>query len=157
MTRKQKIAKARRLRAQDKTLAEIADVIGDGISVSTVARWTDDEYAERQRATARAWKERNKKDLAAYDRRYHQEHKHPCPACGHMLSPTSKGARCPGCTEVRRQRIVALWAEGRSMREIEKELGCTHGHLSVEMFRMREQGYDLPHRYRVRNGKRVVA
>lgn len=45
--------------------------------------------------------------------------------------------------------LQSLWAEGRSMPEIRAAFGWTHGHLSVEMTRMRAAGWDLPHRYKL--------
>jgi hypothetical protein len=35
------------------------------------------------------------------------------------------------------------------MPEIRAAFGWTHGHLSVEMTRMRAAGWDLPHRYKL--------
>lgn len=57
----------------------------------------------------------------------------------------------------RRALIVLLWADGAPLREIRELLGWTQGHLSVEMDRMRRQGYDLPYRYKVRDGRRISA
>ena len=51
MTRDEKIAEARRMRADGAFLRVIADRFC--VSESTILRWTDDEYAERERAACR--------------------------------------------------------------------------------------------------------
>lgn len=49
--------------------------------------------------------------------------------------------------EPRRQRIVELWNTGLSMNDIADALGMTSDSLGGVMATMREQGYNLPHRY----------
>ena len=56
MTREEKIAEARRMRAEGHKLREIRECFGVGCE--TALRWTDDAYAERARAACRQAKER---------------------------------------------------------------------------------------------------
>lgn len=48
--------------------------------------------------------------------------------------------------------IERLWAEGKSCKEIGRALGLMHPFMSGPY---RAQGYNLPHRYAVKGGKRV--
>jgi biotin operon repressor len=55
------------------------------------------------------------------------------------------------------ERIRELWLDGALMREIAVELGTTEANVGNNMNRMRKAGVDLPHRYPMRDGKRVAA
>lgn len=57
----------------------------------------------------------------------------------------------------RRALVVVLWNAGAPITEICARLSWSRGHLSVEMDRMRREGYALPYRYRVRDGHRIAA
>jgi biotin operon repressor len=59
---------------------------------------------------------------------------------------------CSACAEAAKHKrcmtVVKWWSEGVSGPEICRRLGWSRGYLSVEMYRMREAGYDLPYRNR---------
>lgn len=57
----------------------------------------------------------------------------------------------------RRALIVCLWHAGAPLEEIHLLAGMSRGHLSVEMHRMRCEGYDLPYRYAMCDGRRIPA
>jgi transposase len=46
----------------------------------------------------------------------------------------------------RRRRVQQLWAEGKTQGEIAEAVGTTEGTISVLMFTMRREGWDLPYR-----------
>lgn len=46
----------------------------------------------------------------------------------------------------RYRRIEELWATGATRQEIADDLGTTSNSLSVSIYRMREEGWDLPKR-----------
>jgi hypothetical protein len=152
-----KKAKARKLRDDGYGYAEIAKRIG--ASQTTVYRWLNPAYAERDRAERREWKADNPKAVKAYNRAYNAENRGVCRECGgdcerhHTL--------CRGCFDAYRARrwekIEGLWNAGHSFSEICAEMGMAKGYLSNDMFRMREAGRDLPYRYTMRDGKRVAA
>lgn len=90
----------------------------------------------------------------------------PCPKCGRRMGSKSAHRphtpqQCRACWEGgargRYDQIVEWWAEGLSLREIASRLGWTTNTLGTTMARMRAEGYDLPHRYAMRDGKRVAA
>lgn len=57
----------------------------------------------------------------------------------------------------RARQIEAWWSDGLTLREIAERLGWSIGHLKVELFRLREDGYDLPYRYAMQDGQRIAA
>jgi transposase len=139
--------KARKLREQGLTYQAIAQRLGVGYA--TAYRWLNPDYAERSLAASRAWKARNREHAHAYDRAYNAAHKDECPLCGGEMERHSE--RCTACRSDEADRkaktVVRLWAEGKSMREIQEVLGWSKGHLAAMMDRYRTQGYDLPYRY----------
>lgn len=159
MTREQKIEHAEQLRSQGLTYRDIAALVDT--AENTVYCWLNPDYAERNRARSRAWKARNKSAVREHDRAYDEAHKGRCRECGNAVNRRRDGCICMPCREDKRdcraRQIERLWAEGRSLKEIAAELGCTVKSLGVRMVALRKMGYDLPHRYKVRNGKRVVA
>jgi transposase len=154
MTREEKIAEARRMRASGALLREIADRLGCG--KTTALRWTSEYQADRDRLAARAWKRRNHEGVIAYGRAGGGKHRYTCPKCGHVGplgsahadgTPIYDGSSCRGCKDIRREEIVRRWAEGWTTKAIAESLGITLGFMKVEMVRMREEGYDLPYRH----------
>ena len=103
MTRDEKIAEARRMRAE----GEILRVIGDrfGVSPQTIMRWTDDDLADRDRAAARAQK---------------LLYRGTCVDCGASTNgsagPGKAGKRCSSCS-YRAQHEAATWTPVRLVAE----------------------------------------
>ena len=130
-------AEAKRLRAEGLMLKEIGERLGK--PVSTVHAAVTEESARRR----------------AYKRTWGREHPGTCDRCD---GPTGRRrvrlcwpcerARRAGPVHARAERIVAWWAEGRTLTEIAAQLGWTRGHLATEIHRLRAKGYDLPFRYR---------
>jgi hypothetical protein len=56
-----------------------------------------------------------------------------------------------------RKAIQDRYLAGMPVAQIAAELGKGQTHVEVEMVRMRRDGWDLPYRYNVKNGKRVPA
>ena len=95
MTRDEKIAEARRMRAE----GEILRVIGDrfGVSPQTILRWTDDEFAERSRAVCRANK---------------LKYRGVCVDCGtHTIgdAPGHAPERCVPCNGAHTRKLTRAW------------------------------------------------
>jgi hypothetical protein len=75
-----------------------------------------------------------------------------CPECNGLAHSTS--ALCRACyreaeaerRDARRQRIAALWHEGKTLVGIAAALGTTPGAVKVAMVNMRKDGWDLPYR-----------
>lgn len=92
-------------------------------------------------------------------RKCEESHRASCIDCGDSLSAGSawKGRlRCQPCWSEfaweqhadRDRQIEEWWNEGLSLREIGERLGWTEKHLTVEIHRLREAGYNLPYRHR---------
>ena len=60
--------------------------------------------------------------------------------------------RCATCRHAEYDRkartVVALWAAGASLKAIQAEMGWTRGMVAGMFHLYREDGYDLPYRYR---------
>jgi transposase len=151
LSREQKIEKARELRAAGWKYRQIADRLG--ISTSTAYAWVNPERV----APYRNGRAIDPKRTRAYDREYSRTHRAACPQCGGEMSRTTErsGGKCAAChaddLDRRRRQIEGWWSAGLPMPEIAANLGWQRSHLSVEMHRMREQGYSLPYRRAVHN------
>jgi transposase len=145
VTRDQKIASARELREQGFYYREIGERYG--VSFSTVYRWLHPERAKE-------FRHRNREALRAYDREYNRTHRAECPSCGgEMDRETGRGGGiCAGCradeVDRRAAKIERWWADGLTLKEIAQQLDWSEGHISNELHRLREKGYDLPYRHR---------
>lgn len=152
MTRDEKITRALALRARGMPYRAIADEVG--VSYPTAYRWLNPDYAAMDRAKAKRWKDNHREVNRARDRARDHALRHPCPTCG---SPTSLD-QCRSCRQMARcERIAALWRGGASLRGIAAELNTTPGSISVEMARMRADGWSLPRRNRGYDRERVAA
>jgi excisionase family DNA binding protein len=146
VTREQKIAKARKLRAQRLTYSEIAARIG--VSRSTVYRWINPERTAPYRNGRAVDPERTR----LVNRIYNRTHRAECPSCGGEMNRGTgrKGGICEAChaDEVDRRalNIERWWAEGLTLNEIADALGWSAGHVKNEFHHLREKGYDLPYR-----------
>lgn len=147
MTREQKIAKARKLRAQRLTYSEIADRLG--VPLSTVHRWINPERTAPYRNGRAVDPERAR----LVDRIYNRTHRAECPSCGGEMDRGTgrKGGICATCradeVDRRARQIERWWAEGLTLNEIADALGWSAGHVKHEFHLLREKGYDLPYRY----------
>lgn len=172
MTREQKIAKARELRAQNVTYSEIGERLG--VSSATAWRWLTERTA-RAIISCRVCGEdftqtHGKQKYCSGDCRHEAGRlrrrrcaqtigRAACQDCGTALGEGSawKGRkRCVTCFEARdaervdarARKIVAWWAAGRTLAQIRDSLDWSPERLSVEFHRLRELGYDLPYRYK---------
>lgn len=150
-TRAEKVARARELREQGATYERIAADLGVG--TTTVQRWVKPDFAARQRAASRAWKDAHREQNRERDRlrAADPDQRGRCEACGGLMGVgTRDDGVCDGCrasqAEARRERIAAMWTAGLSLAAIAADLGtsadCTH----VEICRMRDDGWSLPYR-----------
>ena len=90
-----------------------------------------------------------------------ESHRGTCVDCGTTLTSRSGWSsdhpreRCRPChlaAEAKRvserdRELEALWADGKSLREIATHFGWSNIHASVEMVNARERGASLPYRY----------
>lgn len=70
---------------------------------------------------------------------------------------TTRGEQRSAVRDNRGRQIVGWWAEGLSYRQIGERLGWSRQQAGREVSHLRELGYDLPYRYRMKDGKRVAA
>lgn len=86
-----------------------------------------------------------------------QRIKKPCPGCGQPCSYDAMFCRpcLDAAREEKRTQIVNLWSQGCSTGEIARAVGTTQGSLSVQIHTMRNLGYDLPYRYKMKANVRV--
>lgn len=163
MTREQKIAKAKKLKAKGLSNREVAERLG--VTTSAVTKWLNPNtklWNQRQnasperKAAKRQWADENDRPLCAecgFERGAGQQRKNPdglCRACRNDRLRSQHLARC--------HRIEYLWNLGRTLGEIAEDLGSTPGSISVSMVHMRaEGGWDLPYRYAVQDGRRIAA
>lgn len=150
MTRDEKIAEARRLRAAGLTLAQIANRLGYAQPASAWALLHPDETrARRARDNARR---------APARRAWENEHDRGVCACGATMAVGTRRRGfevCRDCyeetmavgTAMRCERIAELWSRGLTQREIAAELHSTPSSINTTMARMRRSGWDLPRRY----------
>ncbi len=52
--------------------------------------------------------------------------------------------------------IEAMWLDGFSTKEIADELGTSTGTVETIIHRMRDDGWNLPYRYAMQDGRRVA-
>lgn len=62
-----------------------------------------------------------------------------------------------GDADLRRRTVQVMWMDGAKLREIADTLGITVNTVGVTMARMRADGWDLPLRHAMWNGRRVAA
>lgn len=148
MTREEKIAKARELRAAGTGYQEIADSLG--IGCSTAYSWINSERVAPYRNGRAIDPERAR----AYDRVYGATHRSECERCGgDRPRGNHGGGLCEACiqddVDQKGKSLEEMWANGLTIKEICSRLGWTKGHFSVEIHRFREKGYELPYRYKL--------
>jgi hypothetical protein len=89
--------------------------------------------------------------VLAYNEQYGQ---HPCADCGQPVWRTA--TLCGECyrrrRNARRREIQQRWLAGESLKEIAAALGTTPASVRVTLVKMRERGWEMPHR-RPRKGK----
>lgn len=162
MTREEKIAEARRLKAEGLSDAAIARRFG--VTRSCVFKWLNPARAKEYGRRDNARPERKARKLAIQN-----EVGGSCPDCGGPLTKQAiwpRVTRCrdcyhAACREAHRERdeqIVKWWNDdGLSLREIAERLGWSVNHVQQEIWRLRYRyGYYLaPRRSDV--GQRKVA
>ncbi len=92
----------------------------------------------------------------------------PCLDCGRPVS-TVVVTRCGPCgaayqakvrreaRDARRVQILEMWNAGHSLREIAREFHSSKGSIGGTLTEMRNEGIDVPYRYRMENGRRLTA
>jgi DNA-binding CsgD family transcriptional regulator len=144
VTRDQKIAEARRLRAQGLKYREIAERLGVG--TSTVYAWLNPARVRPYRSGRGIDPQRAR----AYDREYYRSHKGTCYRCGGERGRGPRTGPCRACVaddvDRRARQIEQWWAEGLTIGEISSRLKWPSGRFGAEMVRLRAKGYDLPYR-----------
>lgn len=101
------------------------------------------EVAERDRAAARTWKDRNREVKRAHDRAYSLSLRVPCPnGCGALCGPDS--VACAGCrnraAQARAATIIRLYGEGVPLRAIAAALGTTVNAINGDLDRLCKAG-----------------
>lgn len=149
MNHEERVAEAERLQDEEKlSKAEIAERMG--VATKTIYRWLVPGYREKDLATSRDWKRRNKDRTKEYDKRNHEEARVPCPSCEKPMEPDA--SLCQACrSRVREQRAELLerwWAEGILVKEIARRLGWSEGYAGVEIVTLRKAGRNFPYRYK---------
>jgi transposase len=146
VTRAEKVAEAKRLKAEGLRHREIAERFGCTTSAVTkmlnpnVTEWNRRDSARPERKAAKA--------------QWNRDNPPRCPECGRPKGNHTK--LCQDCWDAheserlhaRATRIVDWWAEGLSLREIGARLGWTANHVQVQIHKLRAAGYPLPYRYR---------
>jgi transposase len=154
VTRDEKISRARELRVQGMSYAAVGDALG--VEKSTAMRWLNPERT-------REWVRRSNAKRAAAKLAWQHAHRMACPNCGDSMglgsSMKSKQTEtCRRCRftklrserETRRSRIAAMWNAGKTATEIAEALDSTPGSISVELTRMRHDGWSVPPHYAAR-------
>lgn len=149
------LERAVKLREAGLSYPEIARYLRRG--VGTIHRWCNPETQDRGRETSRAWKAANRERV----RDYAEAHKHrPCPNCGGPMKRhgANQCRECRAATEITCYSLIeGMWADGWALREIAAALGRTENSVHVTFHRMRRDGWDLPYRYAMENGRRLAA
>lgn len=152
LTRKEKIAKARELRAAGLTYVEIGNRLG--ITRSCASKWCNPDRTREWNRSSNAGRNAYKRSIAKTSGAA------PCEDCGAKMGEGSlwrRNRRCRSCetarqNELRDQRraeIEALFNEGLTNKEIAEAIGSTANAVGSEISYMRRGGgYDLPYRRR---------
>lgn len=154
MTREEKVARARQLRDEGLTYAQIGTRLG--VTTTTAFRRANPDADERSRLSSLDWKARNREHVRAQNREYarRRENTGTCSRCGGprgaLAQRRAAVGTCRTCLEaeweITNEQIVRWWADGLTGEEIAARLGWKLGALRVHMHRMRARGYDLPKR-----------
>lgn len=144
MKREEKIAEARRLRAEGMTYREIADRLG--VVNSTVCKWLADPEKRREQIRRDNRRRRHKK------RQWMTAE--PCPECGGQKTRRAAGSDslCVWCERKRRQyafrqrfdQVCALRREGLTNLEIASQLGVSEAVVATVIYRGRQHGWPVP-------------
>lgn len=149
---------ARSLRESGLSYVRIADELG--CSRTTAYRLVNPAYHELDIRYKQERPEHYRGLRVAYHKRLMEESPNRCVECGAGMNPRGKrGGRCIACrteqSKQRRETIQRLWSEGRSLPEIAGVLNTTVNSVGQTMVLMRRDGWNLPLRYRMTDGRRV--
>lgn len=141
--------RARELRAKGWKFKDIAAELG--VSKPTAYRWATPGNVERDRLRSKAWKERNAEQKRAYDLKYLREHRGTCTDCGDQMGiGVSEDGICKRCRRATRDQrcevIERMWNEGATMSTIAEAVDWPMQAMRAEFGRMRNEGWNLPHR-----------
>lgn len=129
---------------------------------SNYKRWVKenpDRARELSRSNQRARRELKGEEIRAYQRAYTRrpERRAICTRCHEPAGIDSLETMTTICERCRRvmfeelaQKIVKLWAEGKSLKEIAVAIGRPGKQVGPLMAKLRKRGYDLPYRYNVK-------
>lgn len=139
------VAAAQRLRAEGLTHGEIGERFG--VANQTVHAWLSDPDGAKQRARKDSYRG-TCIDCGAPTNGSAGPSKAPqrCQSCNGKVTGAAATARGRAKAEPRRQRIVAMWHEGCTLREIADALGTTPESIGVTVVKLRREGWDLPYR-----------
>ena len=137
--------RARELRAEGRTMVEIAAMFG--VSKKTIWWWCNPEHAKEIDARSR---DRNRENRRASDRARIDRLRKPCPVCGELMGKGSASQyrqtlMCPSCWTAEHERKLALverlYKEGASQVEIARQLGWSEtSNPGVLLDELRRQG-----------------
>lgn len=135
------------LRAKGLTYRQIAERMGE--SYAKVWKRCN---RQRERATTRTYKKAHRNELKAYNQRYALEHRGTCRQCKGPMGVRRDGLCIQCIREAAEQKARAterLWAEGKTLAEIQQALGLPSlNAVKTHVRRCRDAGYDLPRRRR---------
>lgn len=146
MTREEKIAKAKRLRDEGLTYAEIAEQLG--VTASCVQKWLNPERTKEWLRHDNARPERKR-----VKRQWEKENRAECPQCGGLMGQGTAGRskRPELCRECRgeearhkRLRYIELRGQGLTNLEIEAKLGLPFNTVGKALTEARQEGLDVP-------------
>lgn len=145
--RREKIVRARELRAEGETYREIGEKLG--VSLSAAYLWLNPEYA-KQRAR------RSNAKRTAQKRRWAQENRAECPRCGQPMGSGSAGRSpgrfrpevCRNCltdeARARAARFIAMRKEGLLNVEIAEREGVETHVVATVLSRAYRWGLEVP-------------
>lgn len=151
---------ARALRASGLSYVRIAAELG--CSRTTAYRLVNPAYKQANVQYKRDRPEHYRELRIAYRKRLAENSPNRCVECGAGMNPRGKaGGICIACraehSVKRKQEIQRLWNDGQSLPQIAERLNTTVNSVGVTMTQMRDDGWELPLRYKMTDGRRMPA
>lgn len=154
MTREQMIAKAKRLRAEDKSDTQIARALG--VPVPTVFGWLGGTPRPQRVCPACGGtfqpRHGNQRFCCGDNARKRMWERGECPRCGGVLATANRSDRCESCWKEdqhrkgreRTEEVIALRQEGLFNYEIEARLGLPYNTAATLLNRAHRFGLEVP-------------
>jgi hypothetical protein len=115
-----------------------------GVSTTTVYRWADPGFLERQNASARRWRQRNPERVRAMREAHLKQAAPRCALCARSLrtaSPRTSPVLCRRCLDARtaehRRRVGELFVRGVGTAKIAAHLGLPRGTVANDIYLLR--------------------